>query len=109
MTDSISILSIDKAHLSIVVDMSLYSKEAMLSAMYSFTDRFYIHQETLDDNHTKVNVIFEQKEGNFKIDELVLKEFSNKLIDSQVRENINSRFGSIRDKIVEEAFKPVNK
>ena len=30
----------------VVVDMSLYAKESLVSACYKFTDRFYIHQQT---------------------------------------------------------------
>ena len=37
------------------------------------------------------------------------EQFCNELIDQQVRYNTNLQFGHIRDLIVEEAFKPVNK
>ena len=91
--------------LQVVVDMSLYTKESLAATCYKYTDRFYIHQLMEDD---KIVAVFESKEGNMVPEEIV-KQFCNDLIDQQVRYNINQQFGHIRDLIVEEAFKPVNK
>ena len=55
-----------------------------------------------------VKVVFESKDGN-TISAETVKHFCNELVDQQVRYNINLQFGHIRDLIVEEAFKPVNK
>ena len=87
------------------VDMSLYAKEAVVSAIYKYTNKFYIHQQTTED---LIVVIFESKD-NQVITEEVVKQFCNDLIDQQVRYNTEKQFGHIRDLIVEEAFKPVNK
>ena len=89
----------------VVVDMALYAKESLVAACYKFTDRFYIHQQTSGNN---VIVVFETKDGN-DVSEFVVKQFCNELIDQQVRFNTNQQFSHIRDLIVEEAFKPVNK
>ena len=89
----------------VVVDMSLYAKESLVAACYKFTDHFYVHQQTIGDN---VEVVFESKEGN-AVTDVIVKQFCNELIDQQVRYNTNLQFGHIRDLIVEEAFKPVNK
>ena len=95
---------IDNDKFQIVVDMSLYAKESLVAACYKFTDRFYVHQQAMDNN---VEVIFESKDGNAVTDTIV-KQFCNELIDQQVRYNTNLQFGHIRDLIVEEAFKPVS-
>ena len=89
----------------VIVDMTLYAKESLVGACYKFTDRFYIHQQTSGNN---VIVVFETKDGDDVL-EFVVKQFCNELIDQQVRFNTNQQFGHIRDLIVEEAFKPVNK
>ena len=89
----------------VVVDMALYAKESLVAACYKFTDRFYIHQQISSNN---VIVVFETKDGN-DVSEFVVKQFCNELIDQQVRFNTNQQFGHIRDLIVEEAFKPVDK
>ena len=99
------VTKLDNDKFQVVVDMALYAKESLVAACYKFTDRFYIHQQTSDNN---VIVVFETKDGN-DVSEFVVKQFGNELIDQQVRFNTNQQFGHIRDLIVEEAFKPVNK
>ena len=89
----------------VVVDMALYDKEALVVACYKFTDRFFVHQQT---ERGVVTVVFESKDNNIVSAETV-KQFCNELIDQQIRYNTNLQFGHIRDLIVEEAFKPVNK
>lgn len=96
---------IENNKFKVIVDMSLYAKEALVATCYKFTDRFYVHQQMIDGN---VEVIFETKDGNVVTD-VTVKQFCNELIDQQVRYNTNLQFGHIRDLIVEEAFKPVNK
>lgn len=95
---------IDNDKFRVVVDMSLYAKESLTAACYKFTDRFYIHQQTIGDN---VEVIFESKES-YAVSDTIVKQFCNELIDQQVRYNTNQQFGHIRDLIVEEAFRPVS-
>ena len=87
------------------VDMALYAKEALVAASYKFTDRFYVHQQT---NGHFIETVFESKDSN-SVSEETVKQFCNELIDQQVRYYTNQQFGHIRDLIVEEAFKPVNK
>ena len=99
------VTKLDNDKFQVVVDMALYAKEALVAACYKFTHRYYVHQQTSGNN---VIVVFETKDGN-AISEVVVKQFCNELIDQQVRFNTNQQFGHIRDLIVEEAFKPVNK
>lgn len=96
---------LEKDKFQVIVDMALYAKESLVAACYKFTDRFYIHQQTDGDT---IVVVFESKDGNIIMEETV-KLFCNELIDQQVRFNTNQQFGHIRDMIVEEAFRPVNK
>ena len=95
---------IDNDKFQVIVDMSLYTKESLVATCYKFTDRFYVHQQAMDNN---VEVIFESKDGN-AVTYTIVKQFCNELIDQQVRYNTNLQFGHIRDLIVEEAFKPVS-
>lgn len=99
------VTELDNDKFQVVVDMALYAKEAIVAACYKFTDQYFVHQQTEGDS---VCVVFESKEGNAVSKETV-KQFCNELIDQQVRHNTNLQFGHIRNLIVEEAFKPVNK
>jgi His-Xaa-Ser system protein HxsD len=95
----------DNDKFQVIVDMSIYAKESLVAACYKFTDHFYVHQQLIDNN---VEVIFESKDG-IVVTDVIVKQFCNELIDQQVRYNTNQQFCHIRDLIVEEAFKPVNK
>ena len=99
------VTALENERFQVVVDMSLYAKESLVAACYKFTDRFYIHQQSSENN---IVVVFESKEGN-TVSESTVKQFCNELIDQQVRYNTNQQFGHIRDLIVEEAFKPVKR
>lgn len=99
------ITSLENERFQVVVDMAIYAKESLAAACYKFTDRFYVHQQASGGN---IIVVFESKNKN-NVSEETIKQFCNELIDQQVRYNTNLEFGHIRDLIVEEAFKPVNK
>ena len=99
------VTELDKDKFQVVVDMAIYAKESLVAACYKFTDRYYIHQQTSGNN---IIATFESKDGN-DISDVIVKQFCNELIDQQLRYNTNLQFGHIRDLIVEEAFKPVNK
>ena len=99
------VTELEKDKFQVIVDMALYAKESLAAACYKFTDRFYVHQQTDGEN---IIVVFESKDGN-TVTEVIVKQFCNELIDQQVRFNTNQQFGHIRDLIVEEAFRPVNK
>ncbi len=99
------VTNLENSTFQVNVDMSLYAKEAVVSAIYKYTNRYYIHQQTTEN---LIAVIFESKDNQIVTEEVV-KQFCNDLIDQQVRYNTEQRFGHIRDLIVEEAFKPVNK
>lgn len=101
------IVRLDNEKFQVVVDLSVYAKEALTATCYKYTDKFYIHQQTVEGNPQTVKVVFESKNNTMSND--VAKQFCNDLIDQQVRFDTNAQFGHIRDLIVEEAFKPVNK
>lgn len=89
------------------VDLNIYSVDAVTATSYKYTDKFYVHQQTADEK--TLNVVLETKDENAPLAAETAKQFCNDLIDQQVRVLVNRDFGHIRDLIVEEAFKPVNK
>lgn len=90
-----------------IVDSTIYNLEVICAACYKYTDVYYIKQE-MHNGSKLVNVIFEPKNIDI-VNENLINEFRNDLIDQQVRFNVQKEFGHIRNLIVEEAFKPVNK
>lgn len=87
------------------VSLKLYDNEAITSSCYKFSGNYFIHKNLDGDN---VIITLKSKESNVVTEEIVMK-FCNDLIDQQIRIDVNKKFGHIRDLIVEEAFKPVNK
>lgn len=102
------IIKQDRNIFQIKVDKRIYYEQAVNATCYKFTDRCYIHQQIPEDDSNIILVTIEAKENNV-IDETFAKQFCNELIDQQVRVTTEEKFGHIRDLIVEEAFKPVNK
>lgn len=97
----------DKGGFQVTIDLNLYSEKAITATIYRYTDKFFVYQQTAPNDSKLVNVTFEAKDNT--LDENVVKQFCNDLIDQQLREITTEKFGHIRDLIVEEAFKPVNK
>lgn len=95
----------DKNKFQVKVGLDIYAKEAIVAACYRFSGKYFIHQELVE---RTILVTLESQEDNV-VDEVVAKSFCNELIDQQIRFNVNSQFGDIRDMIVTEAFRPVNK
>lgn len=99
------ITRLDSSSFQINVDKLLYAPEAITMALYKYTDIYFIHQQS---KGNIIEITFESK-AQHQITENIVKQFCNELIDQQVRYNTEKQFGHIRDLIVEEAFKPVNK
>lgn len=86
-------------------NLAIYAKEAVAAACYKYSGKYFVHQELVEE---QILITLESKENNV-VDVTIAKSFCNELIDQQIRFNVNSQFGSIRDMIVTEAFRPVNK
>lgn len=93
---------------SIAINTALYSKEAVIAAEYNYSADYYIEMSEDAECPSTIIVRFEKKDGS-EVPETLKQEFLNNLIDQQLRVDMNRQFGHIRDLIVEEAFKPVNK
>ena len=101
------VFSIDTDTFQVKVSSDVYSLEAINASCYKFSGDYYIHQEL--NKQENIVVVTLQSKDEKAITENICKEFCNDLIDQQLRVTTNDRFGHIRDLIVEEAFKPVNK
>lgn len=99
------VVEIEGNRFQLTIDTGLYAKEAVTATCYKYSDRYFIHQQLIDE---KIVVVFEANDGK-ELTETTPKQFCNDLIDQQLRVDVNKEFGHIRDLIVEEAFKPVSK
>ena len=92
----------------VLVDKSLFSREAVLATVYRFSGDYNVSVESSNDSEDKYAVNITRKDQK-EIDAEFEQGFIRELTDQQVRLDIEARFGHIRDLIVEEAFKPVTK
>ena len=99
------ITRIDGSLFEVSFNTNIYDKEAINATAYRYSGTFYVHQILKDDN---IVVTFETKDKS-EVSESMVKQFCTDVVDQQLRIDINNRVGHIRDLIVEEAFKPVNK
>lgn len=90
---------------SITLPKSIYEAEAIRQTIYKYSGEYHIIAK---DNGDSFDIIFESKTEN-PVTENNIKDICNDFIDQQVRIDTEKQFGHIRDLIVEEAFKPVNK
>ncbi len=95
----------DSGKSNITINTSIYSIEAIHSAAHQFTGNYHVLVTMNSDN--TVTVIFESKRKTANVIE-DLKEFTNSLMDHQVRLNLDKNYGKIRDLIVAHAFSPLD-
>lgn len=96
---------INKSTAIVVLAKSLYSVEAIHASAYKFSGDFFVY---LSDKGDSYEIFIEKKDGGI-IEDQSIKSICNDFIDQQIRVETEKQFGYIRDLIVEEAFKPVNK
>lgn len=84
---------------------SVYSAEAIRQSAYKFSGDYFVIAQVNEDS---LDVTFEKKDGT-PISEIQIKEICNDFVDQQIRIDTEKEYGHIRDLIVEEAFKPVNR
>ncbi len=86
---------------TVVVDLGLYSRDAIRKAAYKFSGDWYV--ELVSGSDQTVNVRFTPKaEG--KDGDLVRKEFFNELLDQTLRERIASETLAVRNLIMAHAL-----
>ena len=93
--------SLPDGTLVLVLQESIYSKTTILKTCYLFTDRCYLMVRRL--NEAAIEIHLAGKEASVDL-KTVCGEFCNELIDQQVRADISSESGKIRELIVAQAF-----
>lgn len=86
---------------SIRVDLAIYPLEVVLRACHVFTARFYVFAHTVTEGTAIVD--FALRDTNGSLPELI-GEFSNALLDYQLRAQIASETQTIRELLVAQAF-----
>jgi len=93
----------DSGAFALKIDLSVFAIEAVLRASYKFTDRCHLFVERISPGEEQVVVTFRPKASAPPL-ETVVGEFSNELIDQQLREQLAREAGPIREILVAQAF-----
>ncbi len=76
----------------------IYSKEALIRAAYSFTDRFYLH---LDCDEKNYYVTLKPKESSCRVQ---METFQNEILAQMVRIQIREQTKNVRELLLARAF-----
>ena len=92
---------------AIKIDKTIYSIDAVLRAGYKFTDRAFVFLTADDEAPTLLVAALAPKDTTADLEQLA-GEFVNELLDQQVRERVELRFGALRTLTVAQAFSEGN-
>ena len=95
---------IDENKMLIQLSDKIYEEEAVMEASYKFTDNCYIY---VDKEGDIINVHFIKKNNDLDLNKVAL-EFSNEIIDQQIRKKTYEEYKEIREQLVKKAFSSIN-
>jgi His-Xaa-Ser system protein HxsD len=106
MSSSPDLFSIDGNLLSVDLDEGVYSRDSVLRTAYWFTDRCYLYVARPGPGLFRIR--FKSKAPNSEHAQEFLGdiagEFLNSLLDHQIRHDIESETGRVRELLVAKAF-----
>ena len=94
----------DNDAVTLLMDLRVYSIDAVLSAAYLFTDVCYIKVDTVDGDKALVQLSAKTPDT---VVEQIAKNFQNEVIDQQLRLRLRRETEEIRRMIIAEAFAPL--
>ena len=104
--ENFSFEKLDEDIFRILLSKRLYEKDAILNATYNYSNLGYFKLDNFDDNN--VALIFKVKNYGKKVDiDMIIGNLCNEINEQQLRLDLESRMGKIRDLIYEKAFAPV--
>ena len=92
--------------IEILLGKRFYQKEAVFAAAHSITDKYRVKIEPAENNNVKIILIPMPSAAKINEQE-VIDCLINRLIDEQVRLDLEKRYGKIRELIIEHAFSPL--
>jgi His-Xaa-Ser system protein HxsD len=93
--------AVDSDGVTLLVDESVYSREALLRTCYWFTDRCYLFVSRPSSGEFSVRI---RAKTDGKALDTISGDFENALIDQQVRQDIERETARLRELIVAKAF-----
>jgi His-Xaa-Ser system protein HxsD len=82
------------------LDLDLYSKKTLFRCCYKFTDRLYVY---IEKNQNSLSIYLTAKNDSLDLNDIV-GEFSNELLDQELRTLVLDDTKTIRDTMVTRAL-----
>jgi len=98
--------TVDGERVALSLDTRIYAVEAILRAAYKFTGQAYVFL-TSDETPGSVIAILTAKDQRYSLTKLI-GDFSNDLIDQQLRHTLQQEFGPLQTLITAQAFSDTN-
>ena len=86
------------------LDVTIYSREAIVKTAYLFTNKCHINFHSYSDKTAIIDFSPKNEDGCLKT---MLQDFLNELLDQQLRVYIHNETKNINEMIVREAFAPL--
>jgi His-Xaa-Ser system protein HxsD len=96
----------ERGEIEIYLSKLYYQKEAVFAAAHSVTDNYRVKIEPTENRNVKITLIPLREESKAN-EEKVINDLMNRLIDEQVRLDLEKQYGKIRELIIEHAFSPL--
>jgi len=100
------IFKTDDDVLIVKLSKEFFEKEPIMEAIHEYSNDFSITMEPTSEGFVAVTFI---KKNTSNTDDEMVYNFSNRVIDYQIRKNLDKESGKIRDIIVEYAYSPLKK
>lgn len=107
-----------QSSVSVDIDLSIYSQEAVNTVLYTYSGRFFVEQQKLTQEQSasqsqptlRVILLCKEVKDQLSTDQANTLKYQllQDILDQQVRLDLEKRFGHIRDLLVAEAFKPIH-
>ncbi len=106
MHSSSDLFAIHDSVLSVDLNENVYSRDAVLRTAYWFTDRCYLYITRPGDHLFRVQFKSKAPKSDLDVETLegIAGEFLNSLLDHQIRQDIESETGRVRELLVAKAF-----
>jgi His-Xaa-Ser system protein HxsD len=90
----------------VLISKCYYQKEAVFAAAHSLTDTYRVHIKPAENEKVKI-ILVPMIEGSKANNQDAINFLMNRLIDEQVRLDLEKVYGKIRELIIEHAFFPL--
>lgn len=96
----------DNGKYYVILSKEFFEREPIQKALYEYTDVYFVNMQPSEEGF--ISITFTPKNDGF-VDEALIKNFSNRVIDYQIRKDIDEESSHLKDIITEYAYSTVKK